>query len=493
VPWVAALAVAALGGCTAVNLDGERGASNNAAAAAAPAAASADAQVPTAYPATENTRRGPAGAQDTPPVAAGPASGPANPSPAPIQPQEPASSPTPARDPAMDDPEPAPSFNGAAALDSYPDDSQHPLRALPFRDAVSRAADALFEQARGSLGSEPRLLVIDPLVDGHTGQQTAGTVEMGRQLAGLLHTRYPSLTPAPLTRASLAQSPVLFIGTLTPFNTERSDRRPADAFRIWLTLIDLRSGKIIAKSIDKATASTVDAVPLSYYRDSPTWPRDRTVAAYINSCTFKTKIGDRADPSYLARLPAAAAINEAMQAFGDGQLEQANRLFREAASLAEEDDLRILNGLYLTSWKLGRTDDARAAFDRIVTAGLRAQRLPLKFLFIPARTSLLETGDLGPQYGMWLRELADETSREGACLRVVGHTSKTGTVSYNDKLSYARANAIRDRLAVEAPTLVGHLSSQGRGSRENLIGLGTDDLRDALDRRVELVVTSCAS
>lgn len=36
------------------------------------------------------------------------------------------------------------------------------------------------------------------------------------------------------------------------------------------------------------------------------------------------------------------------------------------------------------------------------------------------------------------------------------------------------------------------LSSDGVGLRENLIGLGTDDLRDALDRRVEFRVVECS-
>jgi outer membrane protein OmpA-like peptidoglycan-associated protein len=392
-----------------------------------------------------------------------------------------------------DEQPPAAAAGGASALSAYPDEGPNPLRPLPFQDAVARAADALFEQARPLLGNEKRRLVIDPLVDGGTGQQTASTVEMGRKLSELMRRKYPSLTPGPLTRASLAERPVLFIGTLTPFNTDRSSQKPANAFRVWLTLIDLRTGKIVAKAIDKATATTVDAVPLSFYRDSPTWPRDRTVAAYINSCTFKSKVGDAADPAYLARLPAAAAINEAMEAYSSGQVEQANKLFVDAANLADEDDLRILNGLYLTSWKLGYEDQARAAFDRIVTAGLHARRLPLKFLFVPAKTTLLQTGDLGPQYSMWLHELAQLTGREGACLHVVGHTSKTGGVALNDALSYARANSIRDTLAMDQPELARRLTAQGKGFRENLIGLGTDDLRDALDRRVELLVTSCSA
>jgi outer membrane protein OmpA-like peptidoglycan-associated protein len=382
---------------------------------------------------------------------------------------------------------------GANALSAYPDEGPRPLLPIKFHDSVARAAETLFQQARSSIGNERRSLVIDPLVDGATGQQTASTVEMGKILSDLLRKQYPTLTPRPLTRAGLAEKPVLFIGTLTPFNTKRSSEKPADAFRVWLTLIDLRTGRIVAKVIDKATAGTVNAVPLSYYRESPTWPRDKTVAAYINSCTFKTKLGDQADPAYLARLPAAAAINEAMDAFSAGQFEDANRLFHEAQALADEDDLRILNGLYLTSWRLGKQDEARDAFDRIATAGLHLQRLPLKFLFVPAKAELVKSGDLGTQYTMWLREVAEQASAQRACLHVVGHTSKTGSVALNDALSLARANSIRQQLSTDAPDLAGRLTAQGKGFRENLIGLGTDDLRDALDRRVELLVTRCST
>ncbi|HEY4038601.1 MAG TPA: hypothetical protein VGM15_07255 [Burkholderiaceae bacterium] len=380
---------------------------------------------------------------------------------------------------------------GIDALNAYPDEGPRSLRPIRFRDAVARAGTTLLQQARASIGDERRLLVIDPLVDGATGQQTASTVEMGKILADLIRQNHASLTPSPLTRATLAQKPVLFIGTLTAFNTAGSGQTTANAFRIWLTLIDLRTGRIVAKVIDKATAGSVDAVPLSYYRDSPTWPRDRTVAAYINSCTFKTKIGDPADPAYLARLPAAAVINEAIDAFSANQVADANRLFREAESLAEQDDLRILNGLYLTSRRLGREEEARAAFDRIVAAGLHSQRLPLKFLFVPAKADLVRTGDLADEYAMWLHEVAKQASQQQVCLLVVGHTSKTGTVQMNDALSYARANSIRTQLSTDAPDLAGHLTSQGKGFRENLIGLGTDDLRDALDRRVELLVGGC--
>ena len=78
-------------------------------------------------------------------------------------------------------------------------------------------------------------------------------------------------------------------------------------------------------------------------------------------------------------------------------------------------------------------------------------------------------------------------------MTLVGHTSRTGTQQYNDRLSQQRAAAIKARLEAEAPELTGRLRATGVGYRENVVGTGTDDLRDALDRRVEFRVTSCES
>ena len=62
-----------------------------------------------------------------------------------------------------------------------------PLVAAPFADAVARAGDRLLQDAQASLGNAPRELVIDPLIDASTGEQTNSTVQMGAQLAGADH------------------------------------------------------------------------------------------------------------------------------------------------------------------------------------------------------------------------------------------------------------------------------------------------------------------
>ena len=78
-----------------------------------------------------------------------------------------------------------------------------------------------------------------------------------------------------------------------------------------------------------------------------------------------------------------------------------------------------------------------------------------------------------------------------ACLQVVGHTSRTGTVEYNDQLSQRRALYIKQRLETEAAELAPRTRASGMGYRENLVGTGTDDIRDAIDRRVEFKVDAC--
>jgi outer membrane protein OmpA-like peptidoglycan-associated protein len=362
---------------------------------------------------------------------------------------------------------------------------------IKFEDALQRAGSELMRNAQNVVGTEPRTLVIDPLIDANTGAQTVSTVAMGNQLEAIAKRTAPEWNLQPLTRQALASQPLLLIGTLTPVTMERTIDKVPDAFRIWLTVIDLRTNKVVAKNLDRATIDSVNPEPLPFYRDSPSWHKDKTVLGYINSCQVNTKIGDAPDPDYIRHLPAAAVVNEATLAYDAGKLPVAQRLYREAAALAEPGDLRVLNGLYLTSWQLGQRDAAKEAFAKLVDSGLEAKRLPVKILFQPGRTSFNALGDLPAQYELWIVTLAQEAGDVPSCVRVVGHTSRTGSASVNEALSRRRAETVADMLKARNRSLGARLSVAGMGSREALVGLGTDDQRDALDRRVEFRVVDC--
>jgi outer membrane protein OmpA-like peptidoglycan-associated protein len=62
----------------------------------------------------------------------------------------------------------------------------------------------------------------------------------------------------------------------------------------------------------------------------------------------------------------------------------------------------------------------------------------------------------------------------------------------NERLSLRRAEYVMRRLAAEVPALRDRMIATGRGSAANLIGSGTGELRDALDRRIQFDVIGCA-
>jgi outer membrane protein OmpA-like peptidoglycan-associated protein len=239
-------------------------------------------------------------------------------------------------------------------------------------------------------------------------------------------------------------------------------------YRVWLTLIDLRTGKVGRQGTRTARPSTLSMPePLPFYRDSPTWHKDNTILGYINSCQVNTRIGDQADPGYLARLPAAAVLNEAILAYDEGRIPVAHKLYKEAEPIADPGDLRVLNGLYLTSWQLGQRDAARDAFGKLVSSGLELKRLPVKLLFQPGRTTFNQVGDLPQQYQLWIASLAQQAAKAETCVRIVGHTSRTGSARANETLSRQRAEAVQRLLEQNNRALGARLSAAGaaRGKR----------------------------
>ena len=92
---------------------------------------------------------------------------------------------------------------------------------------------------------------------------------------------------------------------------------------------------------------------------------------------------------------------------------------------------------------------------------------------------------------MWLRQIAREAVNTKSCVAIIGHTSRSGPGPVNDALSLKRAQYVRQRLTLEAPELGPRTRAEGMGFRENIVGSGTDNGFDVLDRRVEFKIVPC--
>lgn len=371
-----------------------------------------------------------------------------------------------------------------------------PPPAAPMPKAVLAAANNLFGKAdlsgpAAARGGAKRLpLVIDPLVDGNTGYQSQATRAMQGQVVELLQAQYPAYEVLPFTSDNLAQRPLLFIGTFTAVDKERKNIGDHDAYRICLALVDLQSGKILSKGLAFAEKDGVDITPTPFFQDSPAWTQDPATQGYVRTCQG-TKPGDPINPAYWDRIMQAALINDATTAYEERNYQASLDLFKTVARQPGGDQLRVHNGLYLAAAKLGHRKQAAEAFGKVVDFGLANNQLGVKFTFRPGSTLFPAEAAISGDYSMWIAEIAQRASKRSGCLEISGHSSKTGAEPFNQRLSLMRAQYLEQRIDTAQPSLSKRTNSVGKGSSEPKIGLGTDDVRDQLDRRVEFKALDC--
>jgi len=364
---------------------------------------------------------------------------------------------------------------------------------LPFDQAVAAATDGLVAQtqklpaflAKVEAKVVKRPLLIDPMLDAASGQQTQVTRQLEQRVTERLRSDHAQFELLPFQGANLARAQYLLAGTLVR-QPGTGARRP---FMINLALIELSSRNVVAQASALARDDGLDTTPTSYYQDSPVLVKDQVVDGYIR--TAQTAPGQPADAYYLERLAAGALINDATTAYNASQYNDALGLYRQAVATPAGEQLRALNGIYLSSWRLGRTAEAEQAFGRVVAFGLANRNLGVKFLFNPGSTEFWSDPKVNGPYALWLRQIARQAGAAKVCMNVVGHTSRTGSEQTNDRLSQARAAVIKQKLDAEVGDLATRTRASGVGWRENIIGTGSDDVSDALDRRVEFKITGC--
>ncbi len=401
-----------------------------------------------------------------------------------------ATTPTPTVNHAAPPAAPPPAVVVAPPVAPTPAPPPAPPTPVPFDIAIVNAATALFKNVPSP---GPRMIVIDPLIDGVSGQQTVASRYIESRLRDVARDKFPAADVREFTSGNVAQSPIVLVGTFTAITLENKTVGKPEAFRICLALADLSTNKIISKGVARALLEGVNATPTPYFSETPVWVKDESVDAYIKTCQA-TKIGDTIDPVYRERIDTATVISDAIVAYEARKFKQALDLYVKAVRSPTGDQLRVHSGLYLANWKLGKKADAEKAFGKIVDHGLAAQKLSVKFLFQPSRTDFWSDANVSGPYSIWLRSIANRMASNAdskSCLNVVGHTSRSGSEPANDRLSLARANYVKKRMDAAAPKLASRTTATGVGYRENVVGNGADDLTDLQDRRVEFKLTPC--
>lgn len=358
--------------------------------------------------------------------------------------------------------------------------------AAPASVDAKGAAQQIAQDFAKQLGATAtaRTVVIDPIRDRASGQQTGVSVKLESELSpALAAIKGITMLKFDSTGASKARYVVTGVAT--------SETEP-DHYSLTVALSDRETGLVVAQSAARFVQAGLDRTPTRFYSEAPVLVQDRSSEGYTR--TTDTPTGKAADALYLSQVETSALLADALAAYNAEQFANALALYTAAAKRTDGQQLRTFNGLYLTNVRLGNNAAAEQAFGKIVQLGLETNNLAVKLLFRPGSATEFWPGrEYAGVYPIWIRQLARAMQASGHCVNVVGHTSRTGSEALNDRLSLQRAETVKRLLEAEVKTLGARLKASGVGYRENIIGTGTDDERDAIDRRVVFKVVECGA
>ena len=327
-----------------------------------------------------------------------------------------------------------------------------------------------------------RSVAIDPIRDRASGQQTGVSLRIESDLAPALRT-IKGVTLLPFDSTGASKSRYIVTGVVAPGDG-------ADHYALTVALSDRQSGLVVAQSAARFVEAGLDPKPTRFFVESPVLVKDRSSEGYTK--TTDTPAGSAADALYIAQVETSALLADALSAYNAGKWDQALAGYTAASRRTDGQQLRTFNGLYLTNVRLGNNAGAEQAFSKIAQLGLATNNLAVKILFRPTSATDFWPGrEYAGVYPIWIRQLARAIQTSDHCLSIVGHTSRSGSEAVNDRLSVQRAETVKRLLEAEVRALASRLKASGVGYRENIIGTGSDDERDAIDRRVEFKVVNC--
>lgn len=373
--------------------------------------------------------------------------------------------------------------------DQPPADIETAIRALTRNMVIQMRNDRGLENLL-PMGENIRV-VLDPFVDAYNNEIPRSSRKIENIMVIEAEENFKNITLERMTSANLPQADYVMNGIIRMEAYQSSESAKAEVcYRISASAVNLETGIIVAHSEVRIFDKDLDYRPIPIQEDSPMYPQDGVLKS--SAAIASGSVGMKADKNYYESLEVVAVLTEAETAYENGDYETALSLLQQAAEHPDGQMMKTYAGLYSTYRKLERTEMAEDAFAKLLSVSVEKNKLmTVKFLFAVNAVEFWKDEDLKNQYQMWLRQIGRYFAKSPHCLRIVGHCSKTGTEKYNDKLSLERACKIQELMKSEFPDIIARSKAEGRGFRETIKGIGTDDERDAVDRRVEFFVTEC--
>lgn len=353
-----------------------------------------------------------------------------------------------------------------------------------YFDSIDEAAVALANSLAAQIptGSSFVDVPVDEVVNETSAEMAISSVELQNRLTSALNQALPRLTFKPLSLSNIPDAGWIVLSSFRPVDVKG---KPNAWYRLRTAIVEKDTGKRVAFAEAYLQVKAFDVTPIRYFDDSPMYN--------INDAAFRAKmksIEGTGGQELGETLGLATKYAEAIAYYNERQFVTASDKFYEVLSV-DPNHLGAFSGLYQSYWQRGLKKEAEQVFAMFAEASIDVGRISAKLLFMVGTTDFVPNPDMAEQYVVWQRGLAQAADARKKCLNVIGHASKTGAETFNEVLSLQRAERIASNMSQFVPALHGKLDAIGKGSSQTIVGIGTDDARDAIDRRVEFLVRTC--
>jgi hypothetical protein len=364
---------------------------------------------------------------------------------------------------------------------------------LPLRESLDGILHALLSDALAlrETDAPARTVGFEPFYEAGSGSQNRATLQADRLAPALLRERFARLPVAAAEPAALARAPWIVSGGFRLAAPAFDSAGKLRAVEMCTVLIDRASGHAIARRSGWVDTNNLDLVPTAFYLDLPfTWPRPMPLAA-SELCAGGASAQAQVDPGYLLQLESMGAIAAAIGLYNRGAYAQAATLFSAQADVGGPAALLPLAGLHLSLARQQQAEPAQRALRQWIELALPIGPLGLNFPLAAAAPLGTPESDATRRRRETLRLYARIVGPLRACLTLTAHMGGSSTDPPVREAALKRVDTVRRLLTEEGILRPSQVAVEGVDAGRPLIGLGTDDPRDAWDRRVEMQLRAC--
>jgi outer membrane protein OmpA-like peptidoglycan-associated protein len=371
---------------------------------------------------------------------------------------------------------------GCAEAPTAPSEKAYPN----VRQAARNAAHALANQIKHE-GNQQGTIWVSPVINRHSGEITAS----GREMQVLLALDLKTLLGDAVVQSLGGKGGTAWNWVLAPsvqFEKPKEGKLEESWFIIEIAVVSPGGKKLHGITL-RVNAHQFDATPSRFFRDAPLY-----LTGNYHQTRQEISKGVKSGLPLEARnrfIALEGQLQEAISRYEDGDYPAALSGFDTIIS-KDPENLPALSGRYQTLLEMGgSTADIESALAQLMTTAISQGNISFKFLFQVRSVEFRDDQEITRRYQAWLRQLAKQIHSGGKCLNVLGHASRSGSYEYNLRLSASRATTVMNQLVKYEPKLKGRVRAEGRSYQDNIVGSGSDDATDAIDRRVDFEMFAC--